>query len=159
MEDYVILLSIAMFGVFALMGMKLFRGETKPKSSTSKAKDTLAIVNKDTIDRLSVELRKAHGRANRLQYLRDGETAEEEELLTEGGKKPVTWEEITTLVNQTYPQYAKFLPLMKNQIIDATKDMSMEEVLQYVKQFTGNKQSQGSPLPQTDAAGYNSNWA
>jgi len=72
-------------------------------------------------------------------------------------KKGVTWEEIQTLVKEAAPQYATFLPLMKKQIMEVTKGMSMEELLQYVKQFTGNKQSQGITNPESTA--YNPNWA
>ena len=35
----------------------------------------------------------------------------------DGAKKGVTFEEITALVNQSYPKYAMMLPLMKKQII------------------------------------------
>jgi len=71
--------------------------------------------------------------------------------------KGVSFEEITALVKQTYPQYSTFLPLMKKQIMDITKGMSMEEILNYVKQFTGNKQPQGISDP--TSIKYNPNWA
>ena len=73
------------------------------------------------------------------------------------GKKGVTFEEITTLVNQAYPKYAPLLPLMKKQIMDMTKGMSLDEILSYVKTFTGNKESKGQTDPQS--AEYNPNWA
>ena len=73
------------------------------------------------------------------------------------GKKGVTFEEITTLVNQAYPKYAPLLPLMKKQIMDMTKGMSLDEILNYVKQLTGNKESKGQADPQS--AEYNPNWA
>jgi len=67
-------------------------------------------------------------------------------------EKGITWEEITALANSKFPKYSMMLPLVKKQIMEATKGMTMEEVLQYVKQFTPNQQSQGeAPLP--DAAG------
>ena len=72
-------------------------------------------------------------------------------------KKGVTFEEITALVQQTYPKYAMMLPLMKKQIMEMTKGMSLDEILGYVKQLTGNKQSQGQTDPQS--AEYNPNWA
>jgi len=81
----------------------------------------------------------------------------EQEISTDGGGKPITFEEIQTLVNQKYPQYAKLLPLMKKQIMDMTKGMSLDEVLSYVKQFTGNQESQGQTSQTPD--GYNPNWA
>jgi len=81
----------------------------------------------------------------------------EQEISTDGGGKAITFEEIQTLVSQTYPQYSKLLPLMKKQIMDMTKGMTLDEVLNYVKQFTGNKESQGQTSQTPD--GYNPNWA
>jgi len=72
-------------------------------------------------------------------------------------KKGVSFEEITALVNQSYPKYAPLLPLMKKQIMDMTKGMSLDEILSYVKQITGNKQSEGTPDPASTT--YNPNWA
>jgi len=157
LEDYLIIVSITLIGVFVLIGARMFQPKNKVKSTTSKAKDVLSKVNEETIERLSTELRKSTGRANRLQALRNNETDEEEET-PEDGRKPVTFEEIQALVNTSYPKYAALLPLIKKQVMDATKGMTMGEVLSYVKQFTGNKQPQGSITTQ-DAAGYNPNWA
>jgi len=72
-------------------------------------------------------------------------------------EKGVSWEEIQTLVKQAAPQYAAFLPVMKKQIMEITKGMSMNELLEYVKQFTGNKGSSTTLDPQS--AQYNPNWA
>jgi len=72
-------------------------------------------------------------------------------------KKQVTFEEITALVTQTYPKYAPILPLMKKQIMEMTKGMTLEQVLDYVKQITGNKQPQAGLSP--ESAQYNPNWA
>ena len=157
MEDYVILLSIAMFGVFALVGMKMFQGKGKVKTKLSNAQDTLTKTYETNIDRLSIELRKQTGRASRLQALRDGEIAEEEQEAPEIAGKQITFEEITALVNTHVPKYAKLLPLVKKQVMDATEGMSMEEVLNYVKQFTGNQQSQGSLTPESQT--YRPDWA
>jgi len=60
-------------------------------------------------------------------------------------KKGVSFEEITALVNQSYPKYAPLLPLMKKQIMEMTKGMSLDEILNYVKQITGNKEPIGNP--------------
>jgi len=72
-------------------------------------------------------------------------------------KKGVSWEEIQALVKQSYPEYTKYLPLAKRQIMDMTKGMSLEEILDYVKEFTGNKQSSGISSPESTT--YNPNWA
>jgi len=72
-------------------------------------------------------------------------------------EKGVSFEEITALVQQAYPKYAMLLPLMKKQIMDITKGMSMDEILTYVKQITGNKQSETGINPESTT--YNPNWA
>jgi len=85
------------------------------------------------------------------QLRQDGEQEEP------GSEKQVTFEEITALVNQTYPKYAPMLPLMKKQIMEITKGMTLEQILEYVKQITGNKQPQTGLSP--ESAQYNPNWA
>jgi len=72
-------------------------------------------------------------------------------------KKGVSWEEITALVNQSYPKYTSLLPIMKKQIMELTKGMSLDEILTYVGQLTGNKQSKESPSQESQT--YNPNWA
>jgi len=74
-------------------------------------------------------------------------------------QKQVSFEEITALVKQTYPKYLPIVQLGKKQIMEMTKGMSMDEILNYVKQFTGNQQSQASPIQQYDSAGYRVDWA
>jgi len=81
----------------------------------------------------------------------------EPELTEEPEKKSVSWEEIQALVKTQYPKYSVVLPLFKKQVLDATKGMSLEEILDYVKQFTGNQGSQGQTDPQSTQ--YNPNWA
>jgi len=85
--------------------------------------------------------------------LKQIEPQEVEELEQKG----VTWEEIQTLVSQAAPQYAVFLPLAKKQIMEMVKGMSMNEVIEYVKQFTGNKESKGTTDPQS--LEYRKDWA
>jgi len=77
--------------------------------------------------------------------------------LEPGIDQQVTFEEISALVQQTYPKYAPMLPLMKKQIMEITKGMTLEQVLEYVKQITGNKQSQG--IPNQSSVAYNPDWA
>lgn len=159
MEDYVILLSIMMFGVFALMGMKMFRPDSNRKKAKVEATDSAQkeiISSKDiTITTLKNELRSLNGKLTRF---RDQEPEYDEEV-TENGGKPVTWEEITALVKTQYPKYAKLLPLFKTQIMDATKGMSMAEILDYVKQIKGDQQPQEGTGLTPDASGYRPDWA
>jgi len=81
-----------------------------------------------------------------------------EEPLDQGIDKQVTFEEITALVQQTYPKYAPMLPLMKKQIMEITKGMTLEQIMEYVKQLTGNKEPQGSSTSITSTT-YNPDWA
>jgi len=74
-------------------------------------------------------------------------------------QKGVSFEEITALVQQSYPKYAPMLPLMKKQIMDITKGMSLDEILGYVKQITGNKGSQSNPGQTNEPGAFNPNWA
>jgi len=161
MEDTTILLILVIAWGMLLTGIKLYKaneGKNKPKTRKDTAIDTLDKVNDATIERLSKELKKESGRANRLQALKEQYEGSEEEP-EENEQKQVTFEEITTLVKQSYPKYLGLLPLMKKQIMEATKGMSLDEVLDYVKQFTGNKESStGDPASITNAE-FNPNFA
>lgn len=158
MEDYLIIVSITLIGVFALVGLKMFKPNEHRKQAKKEVQDTAqkeVIASKDiTITTLKDELRSVMGKLTRL---RDKEPELEEEL-TEDSNKSVTWEEITALVAAQYPKYSSLLPLAKKQILEATKGMSMNEILTYVKQFTGNKQPQDSSSPPQSLA-YNPDWA
>jgi len=94
---------------------------------------------------------------NQIKSLNARIKAFEPEQEEDPTQKGVSWEEITALANQSYPKYAPLLPLLKDQIMKATKGMSMEEILGYVKQLTGNQQPKGQIDPQS--AEYNPNWA
>ena len=157
MEDIVLIALVMMTGVFALVGAKMFKPNDNRKQAKKDATDSAqkeVISSKDiTITTLKDELRSVNGKLTRY---RDKEPELEEEV-TESGNKQVTWEEIQALVKTQAPKQALLLPLLKNQIMDATKGMTMEEILGYVKQFTGNKQSEGGTPP--ESATYNPNWA
>jgi len=122
------------------------------KAGDSSIKELYSVYNNQVSDVLKIKDKVI---ASLQAKLRNFEEEEEEE--PDNGVKPVTWDEITALVNTQYPQYAKWLPLAKTQIMEATKGMSMKEIIDYVKQFTGNKQSEGTPNPQSVA--YNPDWA
>lgn len=164
MEDQTIVIIIAMIGIFAIIGAKMFnpnQAKSKVKTRKDNAVDTLDKVNDATIERLSKELKKESGRANRLQALKDkweGNEDEEEEE-EEPGKKQVTFEEIQELVKVSYPKYSGLLPVFKGQIMEATKGMSLEEVLQYVKNIKGDQGfGPGDPASVTNE-GFNPNYA
>jgi len=156
LEDQTILLIIGMIGVFSIIGAKMFnpnQAKNKVKTRKDLAIDTLDKVNDETITRLSKELKKESGRANRLQAIKDQLEGNDEEL--EGND--VTFEEIQALVKQSYPKYLPMLPLMKKQIMDLTKGMSLQQILDYVGQITGDKKPQGNTDPLSSQ--YNPNWA
>jgi len=123
------------------------------KAGDSSIKEMYNVYNQQVQDVLKVKDRQIQSLSTKL---RSFETEEEEEE-PDNGVKPVTFEEITALVDSKYPKYAKLLPLVKKQIMDATKGMSMNEILSYVKQFTGDQESEGTPNPESVA--YNPNWA
>jgi len=137
MEDAFILLTIALIGVFSIIGMKMMRGDQGSKKGHKEVKDTAIkdlIESKDhTITTYKKELQMLNGKLARFRQVED-------EIEEEPGKQ-VSFEEITALVNQTYPQFTKLLSIFKKQVMEATKGMTLEEILNYVKQFTGNQQS------------------
>jgi len=159
MEDSVIIIISLALMACTLIGIKMFRGETQVKRVKKEVQESAnkeVISSKDmTITTLKDELRSVKGKLYKTLAL---EAEEEEEEEPDNQVKPVTWEEITALVNSTYPKYAKLLPLVKKQVMDATKGLSMEEILNYVKQFTGGQQPQATTGP-TAAEPYNPNWA
>jgi len=122
------------------------------KAGDSSIRDLYSVYNNQVSDVLKL---KDKAIASLSAKLRNFEEEEEEE--SDNPVKPVTFEEITALVNTQYPKYAHLLPLVKKQVMDATKGMSMDEILQYVKTITGNKEPQGKANPESVA--YNPDWA
>ena len=162
MEDYVILLSIAMLGVFFLVGMNQYQARNKPKTKEKSAQEGLIKTYETNIDRLSKELNKQTSRASRLQTLRDGE--EEQEATPTptpeiSGAKEATWDEIQELVKVSYPQYAKYLALpgIQDKVMEQVKGMTLAQIIQQIKSIIGGGQPQ-SGTPQTNEA-YNPNFA
>ena len=121
----------------------MFKPNDGPKRAKKEVQDSAqkeVIASKDlTIVSMQQELRRINGKLARTLQLQ----GELEEDLPEIATNQVTWEEIQALVKTSAPKYAALLPLAKKQIMEATEGMSMEEILTYVKQFTGDKQPQG----------------
>ena len=164
MEDIVLISIIAMVGVFALIGARMFKpnqAKTKPKTRVEAAKDALSETYKENIDRLTLELRKQAGRANRLQALKDNEQLDEEETPTPeiSSGKEATWEEIQELVKVSYPQYTKYLalPTIKEKVMEQVKGMTLAQIIQQIQSIIGGGQPQ-SGTAQTNEA-YNPNFA
>jgi len=122
------------------------------KAGDSSIKELYEVYNTQVSDVLKI---KDKSIASLQAKLRNFEETDEED--DTGTQKMVTFEEISALVQQTYPKYAPMLPLMKKQIMEITKGMTLEQILEYVKQITGNKQSKAGVSP--ESAQYNPNWA
>jgi len=122
------------------------------KAGDSSIKELYSVYNTQVSDVLKL---KDKSISSLQAKLRNFEQIDEE--VEPGNEQQVTFEEITALVKQTYPKYTVMLPVFKKQIMEVTKGMSLEQVLDYVKQITGNKQSQGSLSP--ESAQYNPDWA
>jgi len=159
MEDY--LLVILILGTFfgALFAAIYYKRGLNP---VKKAKKTAEIsiyenltgyreVEKNTIADI------LHQKDSQIKSLNARIKLLEPELAEEPQQKGVSWEEITALVNAQYPKYSMLLPLVKKQVLETTKGMSMEEILGYVKQITGNKEPQGTTDP--SSVGYRADWA
>jgi len=157
MELNEVILFLGIFvSVFVVVIWQLNRFNPMKKAARagdSSIRDLYSVYNNQVSDVLKL---KDKAIASLSAKLRNFEEEEEEE--PDGGVKPVTWQEITALVSTQYPKYANLLPLVKKQVMEATKGMSMEEILQYVKTFTGTKEPQGTSTP-VESATYNPNWA
>lgn len=166
MEEYLIIVLTMMIGIFSIIIVKMFKpnqGKTKPKTKKEDAVQVLDDVQKETIDRLAVQLKKESGRANRLQALRNQETEVEEEPQQEiespGSGKPATWEEIQALCKASYPQYYKYLALpgIQEKVMEQFKGLTLAQIIQQIQSLTGSGQSQPGTT-QTDET-YNPNFA
>jgi len=123
------------------------------RAGDSSIRDLYSVYNDQVSDVLKIKDKVIASLQTKLRNFEEDQEEEED-----NGVKPVTFEEITALVTAQYPKYANLLPLVKKQVMDATKGMSMDEILQYVKTFTGNKESKESPI-EPQSATYNPNWA
>jgi len=149
-EDTTILLIIALIGVFSLIGAKIMKpgqAKTKQKKAVETATEVLDKIQLDQIERLKGQLKSEAGRANRLQALKDkaaGIEEPQEEVTSQGGGEPATWEELETLCKASYPQYHKFmiLPGMRDKIMDQVKGMTLAQVIQQIQGIIGSGQSQ-----------------
>ena len=163
MEDIVLIALVMMTGVFALVGMRMFKPNDNRKQAKKDVQDTAqkeVISSKDiTITTLKDELRSITGKLTRL---RDKVPDEEEEATptpTISGAKEASWEEIQELVKVSYPQYAKFLalPTIKEKVMEQVKGMTLAQIIQQIQSIMGGGQPQ-SGTAQTNEA-YNPNFA
>jgi len=151
LNEVLLILGVFIPSFFAIIWQlnRLNPGKKEPKRATNAADSSVSelfAVQTEQIKEI-VDAKNKQIKSYQRQLRQDQEV-----IGPESTEKEVTFEEITALVNTQFPKYAKFLPLVKKQVMDATKGMSMEEILTYVKQFTGNQESQGSAIA-PDASG------
>jgi len=145
--DFLMVLSILSlsFGMILYLISRYSPPKKAKRAGDSSISDLYEVFNTQVKDILKIKDTQISSLTSKLKRI---ETQEEPDLEESTGKQ-VTFEEIQALVNSQYPKYAALLPLAKKQIMEATKGMTMDQILSYVKQFTGNKQSQGIPDPQS----------
>jgi len=158
LEDTTILVIIGMVSGFILTGLYLKKAENPSKKAKKRNEasvyDNLTEYREVEKNTIADILKQKDNQIKSLNArIKQFEPDEEENPQSKG----VTWEEIQTLVKQVAPKYSQLLPLGKKQIMQQVKGLSMEEVIELVKQFTGNKEPQGSTDPQSSQ--YNPNWA
>jgi len=122
------------------------------KAGDSSIKELYSVYNTQVSDVLKLKDKVIASQQAKLRNFEDQD--EQEEL---GAEKQVTFEEITALVKQAYPKFTPMLPVFKKQIMEITKGMSLQEVLEYVKQITGNKQPEAITSP--ESVTWNKDWA
>jgi len=122
------------------------------KAGDSGVKEMYGVYSTQVNDVLKLKDKSIASLMAKLRNLEDSD--EDEDQSTE---KQVTFEEITALVQQTFPKYAALLPLAKKQIMEATKGMTLQQIVEYVKQLTGNQGSQAVIGPESTQ--YRTDWA
>jgi len=151
---------IAFFGI-AGMVLGVFVWVTSRLSGPKKAKskgdnsisDLYDVYNTQVKDILKIKDTQISSLTSKLKRIE----AQDVEELQESSGKQITFEEIQAFVNTKYPKAAPLVILLKKQIMDATKGMTREEILGYVKQFTESQGSKGSSDPQSIE--YRTDWA
>jgi len=151
---------IAFFGISGMV-LGVFVWVTSRISGPKKAKnkgdnsisDLYDVYNTQVKDVLKIKDNQIASLTRKLKDSEEESIQGESDINTDEAK----FEEITQIVKTQYPKMAPLLIVFKKQIMDATKGLEISEILGYVKTFTGSKQSQGTPDPQS--AEYNANWA
>jgi len=155
LEFILAIVGLLMIPVTALILKGVKRGVKKAKQG---AIDQILEVKEGVITNYQKELQRQTGRANRYKQQIDEYEGEEPE---NGEIAQVQYEDIKALVKKTYPQYAKMLELpgAKQWIQKQTKNMTLDEVITMVEEWTGKKVggSDGSQLvagSEKDQPGY-----
>jgi len=157
-EQYEFILLIVGIIIIPVTALILKGGKRGLKKATKGAVEQIIDVKENVIKDYQKELQRQTGRANRYKQQLD----EYEEPEPENGEvEQVRFEDIKALVKKTYPQYSKMLnmPGAKQWIEKQTKNMTLEEVISMVEEWTGKKvgggqQSESSAGSAENQAGY-----
>ena len=163
MEDIVLIALVMMTGVFALVGMRMFKPNDYRKIAKKDASDSAqkeVISSKDiTITTLKDELRSVMGKLTRMRDKVPDEEQEATPTPAISGGKEATWEEIQELAKVSYPQYAKYLALpgIQEKVMEQVKGMTIAQVIQQIQPIIGGGKPSGG-IEQVDQA-HNPNFA
>jgi len=140
LEFIVVIVGLMMIPVTALILKGAKRGIKKAQKG---AIEQILEVKEATIKDYQKELQRQTGRASRFKQQIDEFEGEEPQ---NGEIVQVQYEDIKALVKKTYPQYAKMLELpgAKQWIQKQTKNMTLDEVITMVEEWTGKKVSQNT---------------
>jgi len=156
MEFNDVLLILGVFLPLLLVGIwqlnRLNPNKKANKAGDSSIKELYSVYNTQVSDVLKLKDKSIASLSAKLRIYE-----QQDEEVDQGNEKEVTFEEITALVKQSYPKYSPMLPFMKDKIMEITKGMTLEQILDYVKQITGDKQSEGSP--NKESFEWNKDWA
>jgi len=120
---------------------RLNPGKKQPKQAQSSADGSVSELFAVQTEQIKEIIRSKN---NQIKSYQQQLRQDQEENQPESTGKSATFEEISKLVQTTYPQYAPMLPLFKGQIMKAVKGMSITEIVQYIGTLTG--QTGKSPL-------------
>jgi len=137
---------------------RLNPGKNQQKKATSAAETSVS----DLFQVQTDQIKEIMGIKNKeIKSLRAQLRPEPEETEPESGEKAVTFEQITELVNTSFPKYSKMLPFFKKDVMKAVKGMTMTEIVQYIGTLTG--QTGKSPIdpgaPGSISQDYRTDWA
>jgi len=157
MELFDLVLGLSILGVVSVMVLVTITRLSSPKKARNKGDNSISdlydVYNTQVRDILKIKDTQIASLTSKLKRLEAQDAPE----LQESNGKDITFEEIQTIVQSKYPKASPLLLLMKKQIMDATKGMSKDQILGYVAQFTGNKESKGTPDPLS--VDYRPDWA
>jgi len=120
---------------------RLNPGKKEPKKAQSSADGSVSELFAVQTEQIKEIIKSKN---NQIKSYQQQLRQDQDENEPESSEKGATWQEITQLVQTTYPKYSPMLPLFKGQIMKAVKGMSITEIVQYIGTLSG--QTGKSPL-------------